>query len=221
MHQHLAKILLFLSVYLLYSACSPNYQKRGIPSNPDYEQVTMEEESDTDTRIVTYKAQLDLVVKDIEPLREQMQGLAKNYGGYLQRFSYSYTVMRVEASQLEAAITAIGNLGKIKRKEISGEDVTDAFYDYKIRLENAEKTRKRYLELLDKASTVEDILKIERELSRINEKIELLKGRSNRIENQVQLATIRIATRQKVQPGPLGYVGIGLYKLVSWLFVWK
>ena len=46
--------------------------------------------------------------------------------------------------------------------------------DLEIRLENAEKARNRYLELLDKAETVGEVLSVEKELERLNEKIDLI-----------------------------------------------
>jgi hypothetical protein len=55
----------------------------------------------------------------------------------------------------------------VKDKNIAGEDVTEEYRDLEIRLDSAEKTRQRYLELLNKAERVKEILKIEKELERL------------------------------------------------------
>jgi hypothetical protein len=97
--------------------------------------------------------------------------------------------------------------------------VTDQYADFSIRLENAEKARMRYLELLEKAENVQSALLVEKELERLNETIELLKGQMNRIDHLAAYSTITVYLTEKKKPGVLGYIGIGLYKSVKGLFV--
>ncbi|MBU1718111.1 MAG: DUF4349 domain-containing protein, partial [Bacteroidetes bacterium] len=91
--------------------------------------------------------------------------------------------------------------------------------DLNIRLENAEKARNRYLELLKLAATVEETLKVEKELERLNTEIDLLKGKLNRYSHLVDFSTIDVYVKQRKQPGPLGYIIKYLYKGVKFLFV--
>jgi hypothetical protein len=62
----------------------------------------------------------------------------------------------------------------------------------KIRLENERKLEKRYLELLDRARTVKEILEIEEKLSRVRQEIESKEGRLRYLDNQVNYSTIGI-----------------------------
>ena len=120
---------------------------------------------------------------------------------------------------MDAAVKAIARLGKIQNQSLQGRDVTNEYLDYEIRLDNAIKARERYLELLNKAENVEAALQVERELERLNETIDLLKGRMNRIEHLSTFATITVELKEKKKPGILGYIGLGLYHSVKWLFV--
>jgi hypothetical protein len=86
----------------------------------------------------------------------------------------------VKSEHLNDAIKEISELGKVQGKSLSGQDVTEEYLDFQIRLENAEKSRERYLELLAKAENVEAALKVEKELERLNGTIDLLKGKMNR-----------------------------------------
>ncbi|MBL4577871.1 MAG: DUF4349 domain-containing protein, partial [Flavobacteriales bacterium] len=88
-----------------------------------------------------------------------------------------------------------------------------------IRLDNAEKSRKRYLELLNMANTVSQALLVEHELERLNQTIDLLKGKINRMSHLTAYATITINLKEEVKPGVLGYMGIAIYHSVKWLFV--
>jgi hypothetical protein len=75
------------------------------------------------------------------------------------------------------------------------------------------------LELLAKAENVEAALKVEKELERLNSTIDLLKGKMNRINHLAEFSTITINLKEKKKPGIIGYVGIGIYRSVKWLFV--
>ncbi|NBC05864.1 MAG: DUF4349 domain-containing protein [Bacteroidetes bacterium] len=63
----------------------------------------------------------------------------------------------------------------------------------------------RYLELLDLAETVDEILKVGKELERLNETIDLLKGKMNRIDQLDAYATITVNLKERKKPGVLEY----------------
>jgi hypothetical protein len=104
-------------------------------------------------------------------------------------------------------------------KNVYGKDVTDEYFDNEIRLDNANKARQRYLELLQKAENVATTLLIEKELERLNVEIDSLKGKLERMNHLTDFSTIEIYLEQKEKLGILGYVFIGLYKGIEWLFV--
>jgi len=120
---------------------------------------------------------------------------------------------------LDQAIKEIAKLGKVTSKNVSSNDITDSYRDSEIRLENALKSRNRYLELLAKAENVEATLKVERELERLNTEIDILKGRLKNYDNQITYSQIDVYLFQKVKPGIVGYVFVGLYESIKWLFV--
>ncbi len=168
---------------------------------------------------ILYSANLGLIVKDLDQTGDTLKKIAKEFNGYVSESGTYRTVIRVESQYLDQAIEAICSLGKVDRKRINGRDVTDQYLDYQIRLENAEKARVRYLELLNQAETVQAALLVEKELERLNETIDMLKGKMNRINHLDAYSTITISLKEHIKPGLLGYVGIGVYRSVKWLFV--
>jgi len=164
-------------------------------------------------------AHLALTVENLDSANLQIVKIAEKHKGYVSEAGTYRTVIRVGSGQLDAAVADIAALGKLRRKNLLGQDVTEAYLDYQIRLENAQKARGRYLELLNKAQTVEEILKVERELERLNETIDLLKGKMARIDHLEEFSTITVELQERKKPGLLGYVGLGLYHAVKWLFV--
>jgi hypothetical protein len=168
---------------------------------------------------IIYNAYIRLIVKQPDSLSQKLKEIAVKYDGYLLSAGSDEITIRVIADKLENAISDIEKEGKVDYKNISGEDVTEQFSDFEIRLDNAMKARKRYLELLENAANVSEALEVEKELERLNNEIELLKGKLKRMEHLVSYSTIRVGYQEKVKPGVLGYIGIGTYKFVKWFFV--
>ena len=75
---------------------------------------------------------------------------------------------------------------------MQAQDVTKKHMDLSIRLENAETARKRLLKLLEKATKVEDILKIEEHLTRLTETIERIKGELKYLNEQIAYSLVSV-----------------------------
>src|SRR5690606_16016714 len=97
----------------------------------------------------------------------------------------------------------------------SAVDVTDEMIDVEARLKNLYVLRDRFRALLDKAVKVSEILEIERELSRIQSDIDSVEGRISKIKGQVKYSEVHLLIEQKTVYGPIGYIGYGLYWLVT------
>lgn len=170
-------------------------------------------------RRVMYHASLSIVVKVPDTLNLKLSEIANKYDGYVLTLGNKTSIIRVKSDKLQSAIADISILGRLKSKLISGDDVTDQYTDFQIRLHNAHSARKRYLELLAKAENVDAALKVEKELERLNGEIDSLEGKLKRLEHLSEFSTITVYMEEKIKPGILGYIGIGLYKSVKWLFV--
>lgn len=99
-------------------------------------------------------------------------------------------------------IVELKQIGNVVYEQVTSEDITEAYYDTKIRLENAEKFQKRYLDLLSKAKTVEESVKVEQELHRITNEIDTLKGKMNLYQNMVQYSKINVYLVERERKGP-------------------
>jgi hypothetical protein len=209
-------LLIALLASMLASGCKSS---RGYA----YDQLAMTREASAKAmpteRKVLFSADLSITVKEPQQANQRMKEIASKYEGYVSEEGTARTVIRVSSARLDEAMAEVAALGKVTSKNLTGKDVTEEFMDLQIRLDNAQKARERYLELLAKAENVEAALKVERELERLNETIDLLRGRINRIEHLDEFATIAARWAERKKPGPLGYVAIGLYQSVKWLFV--
>jgi hypothetical protein len=191
---------------------------RGNQSNSDKNDRQTDEKLKSD-RMVVYNANLDLTVRKPDSAGKSLAAIAKKYQGFAPTVGTSMAILRVKSEYLNQALDDIGKLGKVSNKTLSADDITDRYYDTKIRLDNARKAREKYLDLMQKAQNVQDMVAIEKELDRLNGEIDLLEGQMNRMQNDVAYSTITIYIHERKQPGPLGYIFIGLYKVIKFLFV--
>ena len=197
-----------------------NYAKESKLTNlnPKIGWAKDKSENRTEQKVI-YTAFLTMTVKDLDTANTTIKKIAKRYNGYVSESGTKRAIIRVESNYLTNAVSEIERLGTTERKSIKGQDVTDDYFDLNLRLDNAQKARIRYLELLAKAENVTAALKVEKELERLNGTIETLKGQINNINHLDQFSTLTINLNQKKKPGILGYIGIGIYKSVKWLFI--
>lgn len=179
-------------------------------------------------RMMVYDANLEMVIRRRVNAAQKIEDIALSHKGYVLRTGNEYSSnrrkevrLRVPASSLFDALKEIEALGRVKQRSLEGEDITDQYQDLKLRLENAEKARDRYLELLEKAQTVTDMLAVEKELQRVRDEIEELKGKLNKQQHLVAYSTVTVSYRPPVRWGPVGYVMTGVYHVVKFLIVWE
>jgi len=207
-------ILLACSVLVCLAAC----QTAGQYASP-YPAFDKVPGASGQNRVVLYNASITLRLKEPDSLNKKLPALAKKYDGYVVTLGDNLSTVRVAASQLNNALQELSTLGKVTERTISGQDVTDEYTDYTIRLDNAEKARQRYLQLLSLAENVETTVKVEKELERLNGEIDLLKGKINRLDHLAAFSTVNIHLEKKHKTGILGYPLVWAYKGVKWLFV--
>lgn len=143
-------------------------------------------------RIMIYNGVMSLVVEDIQATLETVQEVAEKVGGYMQAMDARSITVKVPADDFQDLIATVEQLGAVTQKEIKGSNVTEEMRDLRIRLQNAEEIRKRLVAMLERADKVEDALNVEKELGRVTETIELLKGKISALENQVSYSTLTV-----------------------------
>jgi hypothetical protein len=175
-------------------------------------------------RMVIKTAELEIVTSDPRDGFAKATAMAKAMGGFTLSSDRSKRririTLRIPAARFEQALCRLAKLGKVERREVAGRDVTAQYVDLTLRLRNAQRMHKRYLELLAKAANVTETLKVQTEIERVTNTIESLKGQVNLIESQVSLSTISVTLEEPTRPGPVGWIFYALYKGVVWLFVW-
>jgi len=135
----------------------------------------------TQDRMIVRTGDMSLVVKDIPQACDEIAQLAARFDGYVVSSSIwgeeeemrGQISIRVVDEKFDQALAELRELAvRVKSENTNSQDVTQEYTDLQARLNNAEATEKQYLALLEKATAVEDILKIYDSLSRVRQEIE-------------------------------------------------
>lgn len=138
-----------------------------------------------------------------ESMREG-RAVAQRYSGFVVSTSVDGRgadrggfVIRVPARSFEAALSDLEGMGKVRSEYVSGQDVTEEFVDLEARLRNFEAQEAVLLRLMDRAASVEDTIRVQRELSGVQLEIERLRGRLRFLEDQTSLSTINVEISER------------------------
>lgn len=164
----------------------------------------------TDERMVIKNAEIDLTVADTLTTMDRLAALATAHGGYVlssqmrEEAGYHYATVQfaVLAERFEAALDQVRRLAlQVNREDVTGQDVSQEFVDLQARLRNLEATADRIRSFLDQAKTADEALKINKQLSEVEEQIEQLKARMRFLERRATYSLITVFVREE-QPTP-------------------
>lgn len=167
-------------------------------------------------------ANIDISVDDYKLARIAIDKIVKSGHAYIggeneQNSTYSISnsmIIRVANKDFDAMVSNLAAVAShMNSKNIYMEDVTAQFVDITARLKTKKEVEKRYLDLLQKAVKVTDILEVEEQLRVIREEIEAKEGELKYLNDQVDYSTINLNFHQNFEytpqdePGFFGRIG--------------
>ncbi len=172
-------------------------------------------------RILTYKGNLTLEISSGQSdlIRSKIYEYLQKIEGHITSETTYSVSLKIPASKYRDSIQYFKTLGKVIYESYVIEDITEAYYDSKTRLENLQKLQARLAELLQKARNVQEAIEVEKELNRVTSEIETYKSKLFRLENQAQYSLLNIQLKEKSTPGPIGWVFYVIYRGLRYLFV--
>lgn len=153
-------------------------------------------------RRIIYNARVTLVVESLNGVAEQITRLVQDSGGYVSETDTNIQAraprsgtwkVRVPVAKFDAFMASVSKLGELQQTHVDSQDVSQEYYDLEARISNKQQEEKRLLKhLADSTGKLEDILAVERELSRVRGEIEQMQGRIRYLTHQTDLSTVTI-----------------------------
>ena len=147
-------------------------------------------------------AKIDMRSKDPWATSDRAQAIASGLGGDVLNLSQSGTAdtrsasltIRVPSSRFGDALQQLKSLeGEIQTSGVSAQDVTDQFVDLQARLTAKQAEEQRYIAILNRANTIDEILKVDASLGNVRTQIEQLTAQINSIKNRTEFSTISMS----------------------------
>ncbi len=181
------------------------FDKPGSPETPARQPAEPGEPAKTPAplpRKIIYNAEVTIVVESVTEFGRKLGELLRQSGGYISRTDQlsqsqmrrnaSWTV-RVPVEKFDDLLSSVGRMGELQQSHLDTQDVSQEYYDIEARIANKQQEEKRLLKhLSDSTGKLEDILAVERELTRVRGEIEQMQGRIRYLSNVTALSTITI-----------------------------
>lgn len=150
---------------------------------------------------------VSIEVESLEPAVAAVRALAAKLGGYVGNVSTStgqYSVrsstleLKIPAPRFDEAMSGLTPIGRVEQSNTTAEDVGEEFVDLTARMANSKRLEERLVSLLaTRAGKLEDVLAVERELSRVREEIERVEGRMRFLKTRVAISTLSVTVHEE------------------------
>jgi hypothetical protein len=157
-------------------------------------------------RKLTKNGSIRFETSNLDKTKQLITNAVASLNGYISNDNTSESdnrtenslIVRIPADKADSLITVIeSNASKIDYKSIDVQDVTEQFIDLDTRVRTKKEVETRYRELLARATSVEEMLKIEEQIGNIRTEIESAEGRLRYLSNQVQYSTLNVTFYEK------------------------
>lgn len=171
--------------------------------------------------------QINMEVEELKPAVQSVQTWVEDAGGFIQSQHYmtkshARIICRVPSTQRTTFSNQVKSLGVLLDESTEAEDLSNELVNLDAELKNLYQLRARLTGLLEKVDKVEDILSIERELNRVQARIDYLEKTERSQQRSIQYTHYTLALSEKEAEriyGPLGLLVYGTYWVVEKLFV--
>jgi hypothetical protein len=167
-------------------------------------------------RMIVRSGRISLAVSDVPASVDAATTLARRLDGYVASTNVredngqqtATLSLRVPGTRYDEAVRELRSLAnRVSEESSTGQDVTEEFADLGAQLRNQQAAEAQYLELLKKAQSVEDVLKVQQRLTEVRTQIERLQGRMQVLQRRADLAQIDLTlAADSVGFRPLRYV---------------
>lgn len=147
---------------------------------------------------------MQLQTKEFDSLLSYLDAKVAEFGGYIQSSqifgngmdTYGYRsasmTLRIPQSKLDSFVSGVSETATVVRKSENAENITLKYADTEARLKSLQIEQERFLALLEKADTVENIIVLEQHLTELRYEIESYASTLKLYDNKVNYSTVTL-----------------------------
>ena len=167
-------------------------------------------------RMIIRNADMTIVVTNTQAKLEELAIIASDYKGFIvsqntTKFDndiQASITLRVEAAQLDAALSRIRKLAvEVRSENVRGDDVTAEFVDLQSQLKNLEAAEAQLQKIMEKAEKTEDVMAVFEQLTQVRGQIDQIKGRMKFLSENAAMSAINLTLLPDKPSQPLEVAG--------------
>ena len=203
-------VILLLAYLLTACAAGGHAMAKGSPSTPGAAPIATSGDAAPSTvqlpEQLVVEGSLTVEVGEVGDLIAALRAQVETGGGRVIAEEVSggetswsaHLRLRLPPAQVEPTVAWLAGRGDVLDKQITATDVSRTLFDQDLALTNLRATSARLQQLLDQGGlSMQDILAIERELTRVRGEIESIAGSKRFLEDRVALATLDVTLRRR------------------------
>jgi hypothetical protein len=172
---------------------------RTATTSPSVSIAPTREMLDIEARINMQVPKVKHAVKALHDLSARLNGVVtEERVDTASQYGSAELTLRVPSGAAKNVFDELDKLGTVLDQNVTARDIGKEYFDANLRLSSLEATLHRYEEILKQASKVDEILRIEAELSRIRIEIEQVKGNLRWLADRAARATLHISLHERV-----------------------
>ncbi len=176
----------------------------ALPAQTDESKTgTVPQAPTVDTQQIIRSATMTVVVPDVVQAATRLRAIALGHGGTVtmenvvsggekSAYAVSTVVLRVQADELDTALTDIAAIGEVTLRTIASTDVTAKVADVDSRITTMRASIARIRDLLTRAGSVAEIAQVESELTARESELESLLAQQKALAQRVAQSPITV-----------------------------
>lgn len=158
------------------------------------------DESATTDRLIIKTGSLSMVVENVRETIASIANYAIEKGGFVVSSNvdkvglapYGEITVRIPVDVFDSGVTDVKAMGEVESETVNGQDVTEEFVDLDSQLKNLRASETQFLQIMQRAVKIEDVLAVQYELTWVRRDIERIEGRMKYLTESASLSTLTV-----------------------------
>jgi hypothetical protein len=197
-----------VALLFLIAGCHTSHRETPMPPVNTMAPAKRVETAGTETSPAYQIKEWDLMLETerFDEASARLKTLIRQFNGIItsenqnafQRQRHLEILCRIPSARVDTFVSRIRHdpYWQVISASLRVQDVTASYTDTEVKLKHLRALEQRYTELLSQARSVEEILKVERELNRVRTEIEQLEKRQKNLRNRIDYTRVHILLRE-------------------------
>ncbi len=182
--------------------CEDSFDMGVCETSPEIYDVSTDLSAEVKESKIIKRYNFSIETKEFDKTIFDLENFVKNANGRIESSEnrgfnesdsrYSYYVLRIPTDKIGELKKTVSTLGNVLNSSENSQDISRNYYDNESKLEALKIQEDRLLEILKKTETVDDLITLENELSRIRYQIESITSTQITYNDLVEYATVSI-----------------------------